>query len=256
MRITPFSQILFDALQYSGNDRNNITEETFSQFRDFINSRLREAWDSQEWQDLCRVSQFTTTVDENNVCYFIPNSDAGDILGVFNLNPLTSSRAVDYTYTLYDDGVNQKIILDSSTISTGWYYYRTKVPTLNGKLWNQTISYKPDSQVYFDSGSNTPSYFPVEGFQHTGNFYNCISLTSAGESPYTHPSKWSLVKIPYIFAQYLSWGAGANWFASESMMQEAGVLESKAMQLLDNEVDRISRQQKQIPKIKFTNPYR
>ena len=256
MRTIPFSQILFDALQYSGNDRYNINKETFGQFRDFINSRLREAWESQEWQDLCRVAQFTTTTDANGVCSFTPASDVGEIFGVYNYNPLTSSRTTDYTFTLFDDGTTAKVILDSSTIGSGWYYYRTKVPNLSGDIFNPLVAYAVGSQVYFDSGSNTPTYVPVEGFPHTGNFYTCIVNTNAGQSPSTNSTKWSVITLPYIFAHFLSWGAGANWYASEGMMQEAGVLESKAQQVLDNEVDKITRQQKQIPKLKFTNPYR
>lgn len=29
-----------------------------------------------------------------------------------------------------------------------------------------------------------------------GNFYQCVTATSAGESPATAPAKWSLVQIP------------------------------------------------------------
>lgn len=254
MRSQPFSQILFDALQYSGNDRANISDETFAQFRDFLNSRLREAWESQEWKDLCRVEQFTTTVDANNVCSFTPVADA-DILGVYNYNPLTSSRTTEYTYSLYDDGTNAKVILDSSTIGEGWYYYRVKAPTLNGTIY-KNIGYFVGSQIYFDDGSNSGTYLPVEGKPHRGNFYTCLLDTSAGQTPNSHPTKWRLEQIPYAFSQYMSWGAGANWYASEGMMQEAGVMEQKAIQVLDSEVDKIVRQQKQIPKLKFTNPYR
>jgi hypothetical protein len=256
MRSIPFSQILFDAIQYSGNDRANISDETFAQFRDFLNSRLREAWESQEWKDLCRVAQFTTTVDANNVCSFIPADDVGDIFGVYNLNPLTSSRNTEYTYSLYDDGTDAKVVLESSTIGEGWYYYRVKAPILNGVIYNPVVTYFEDSQIYFDSGSNSGTYFPVEGQPHKGNFYTCVNTASAGETPNSNPEKWKLEQIPYAFAHYMSWGAGANWYASEGMMQEAGTMEQKAIQVLDSEVDKIVRQQHQIPKLKFTNPYR
>jgi hypothetical protein len=256
MRSIPFSQVLFDALQYSGNDRNNISDETFAQFRDFLNSRLREAWESQEWKDLCRVAEFTTTVDANNVCSFIPAEECGDIFGVYNFNPLTSSRTTEYTYSLYDDGTNAKVVLESSTIGEGWYYYRVKAPILNGVIYNPITSYSAGAQIYFDSGSNTGTYIQVEGKPHYGNFYTCIISTSAGENPTTAPTKWKLDQIPYAFSSYMAWGAGANWYASEGMMQEAGVMEQKAIQVLDAEVDKIVRQQKQIPKLKFTNPYR
>ena len=256
MRTSNFSQILFDALQYSGNDRYNIFLETFGQFRDFCNARLREAWEMQEWPDLCRVEQFTTVYDAEGVGYFIPASDCGEIFGVYNLNPLLSSRAVGMTYQLYETGTEQRIVLEKTTIEEGWYYYRTKVPQLNGELYDSTTVYHPNSQIYFDSGSGSGTYTPVTGKPHSANFYTCLTLTNAGESPLTNPTKWKLEKIPYIFSQFLSWGATANWFASENLLQEALVIEQKAQQMLDLETDKIARQQNQIPKLRFTNPYR
>lgn len=256
MRTINFSQILFDAIQFSGNDRHNINKETFAQFRDFCNFRLRESWEFQEWPDLCRVEQFTTQYDANGVGYFVPATDCGEVLSVFNLNPLLSSRAVGMTYQLYDNGTETRIILEKTTIEEGWYYYRTKVPSINGEAYDSGVSYYPNSQMYFDSGSNTGTYAPVVGKPHTANFYTCLSITNAGETPSSHPAKWSIVKIPYIFGPFLAWGATANWFSSENLIQEAIVIEQKAQSMLDLETEKIARQQNQIPKLKFTNPYR
>lgn len=256
MRLTNFSQILFDALQFSGNDRYNISKETFGQFRDFCNTRLREAWEGQEWQDLCRVEQFTTVYDSAGVGYFIPATDCGEVLGVYNLNPLLSSRAVGMTYQLYDTGTEQRIVLEKTTILEGWYYYRVKVPNLTGELYDSSIPYYVGSQIYFDSGSGIGTYTPVDGKPHTANFYTCISNTSAGQTPLTNPEKWKIEKIPYIFGQFMAWGACANWLVSEALFQEALAIDAKARQVLDEEIDKVVRQQNQTPKLKFTNPYR
>lgn len=256
MRTINFSQVLFDAIQFSGNDRYNINTETFAQFRDFCNARLREAWEMQEWPDLCRVEQFTTQFDSAGVGYFIPAADCGEVLAVFNLNPLLSSRAVGMTYQLYENGTEQRIILEKTTITEGWYYYRTKVPVLTGEAFEAGVTYYPNSQVYFDTGSGTGTYTPATGKPHTANFYTCLSITNVGESPNTHPAKWKLEKIPYIFGPFLAWGATANWFSAENLIQEAIVLEQKAHTMLDLETDKIARQQNQIPKLRFTNPYR
>jgi hypothetical protein len=257
MRTTNFSQVLFDALQYSGNDRHNINNETFAQFRDFCNSRLREAWEMQEWNDLCRVSPFTTLTDPNGVPYFIPASDAGEILGVYNLNPLVSSRAVNMTYQLYNTGTENRVILERTAIVEGWYYYRLKVPVLTGDLYDPTITYFQNAQVYFDSGSGTGTYTPIAGKPHYGNFYTCVASNSgAGQTPNTHPANWKIEPIPYIFGQFLSMGACAMWFVSENLLQEATAIEYKAQAYLDAETDKIARQQNQTPKLKFTNPYR
>lgn len=256
MRTTNFSQVFFEALQYSGNDRHNITDETFAQFRDFISARLREAWEQDEWLDVCRLTQFTTTTDANNVVSFTLPSDVGEVLGIYSLNPQVTSRARDIGYEVYDNGTETKIILRSNVFENGWYNYRKKCPTLTGELYDNTKIYSQGVQVYFDSGSNTGSYLPVSGKPHYGNFYVALSVTvSAGNNPTTHPSDWQKIEIPYIFGNYLSWGAAANWLVSEGLMQEAAGLDSKATQMLSIEADKISRQQNQSQKIKFTNPY-
>lgn len=256
MRTTPFSQVLFEALQYSGNDRHNITNETFAQFRDFISARLREAWEQDEWPDLCRLAQFTTTTDANNVVSFTLPADAGEVLAVYNNNPQVTSRAKEFGYEVYDDGTTTKIILQSSLLTNGWYHYRIKCPQLTGDVYDPNVVYYQGSQVYFDSGSGTGSYVPVSGKPHIGNFYTCsVNNTTAGQNPSNTPTAWTKIEIPYIFGNYCSWGAAANWLVSEGMLQEAAGLDSKAGQMLSIEADKIARQQNQTRKIKFTNPY-
>ena len=258
MRTADFSQVLFEALQYSGNDRHNINDETFGQFRDFANARLREAWESDEWPDLCRVGQFTAVTDVNGVVSFtiVSTSDVAEILGLFTKNPQVTTRLQEIGYQLYDNGTSTKVIIQNSLVSDGWYHYRTKCPALVGDLYSPSVVYFQGSQVYFDSGSGTGTYLPVSGKPHNGNFYNCIvTSTVAGNSPTTNPASWQKVSIPYAFAHYLSWGSAASWFASENLLQEAGALEAKANERLSQEVDKIARQQNQISKIKFINPY-
>ena len=256
MRTADFSQILFESLQYSGNDRHNINDETFSQFRDFANARLREAWESNEWPDVCRVAQFTTTTDANGVVSFSTASDASEVLGVFTKNPQVTTRLQEIGYDLYDDGTTAKVILQNSLVSDGWYHYRTKCPSLVGELYNPAIVYYQGAQVYFDTGSASGTYLPVSGKPHYGNFYTAIgSSIPANYNPSTHPLEWRKVEIPYIFAHYLSWGSAANWFASENLIQEAGAIEAKANERLAVEVDKVARQQNQTSKIKFINPY-
>lgn len=250
MRTIDFSQVLFNALQFSGNDRQNIMPETFSQFRDFASTRMREAWETFEWQDVCRLAEFTVT-EQNGVKFFTPAADADEILAVFDKNPLATTRATGQTYTIYYDGV-EKIVVP---IDAGFYVYRIKCPELTGSAWNGSISYSPGSQAYFDEGSATGTYMPVEGKPHKGNFYNCVIPTVPGESPATHPSKWDKVQIPYVFGSYIAWGSTANWFISEGMVQEGAAVEAKAREALENEYDKATRQQGQFNRLTMIRTY-
>jgi hypothetical protein len=255
MRTTDFSKVLFDALQYSGNDRHNITSETFAQFRDFASARMREAWESNQWADVCRLSPFTASIDANNVNYFTPVEEADEILGVYARNPQETTKAVPLSYQIYDSGSTRRVIINNQQ-SEGYYLYRKDCPSLEGELYSPTVVYYQGAQVYFDSGSGTGSYTPVLGKPHAGNFYICTAAsTTAGQNPNSHPASWTKIEIPYIFSSFMSWASAANWFVSEGQIEEASVIEGKSREVLELEYDKFLRQQGQFGKINMIQTY-
>jgi hypothetical protein len=255
MRTTDFSKVLFDALQYSGNDRHNITSETFAQFRDFASARMREAWESNQWTDICRLSPFTTSIDVNNVAYFTPAEEADEILGVYSRNPQETTRAIQMSYQIYDTGSLRKVVI-SAQQADGYYLYRKDCPSFEGDLYSPTVVYYQGAQVYFDSGSGTGSYTPVLGKPHAGNFYVCtVASTTAGQNPNSHPASWTKIEIPYVFGSFMSWASAANWFVSEGQIQEAATVEAKANQILEQEYDKFLRQQGQFGRLNMIQTY-
>lgn len=256
MRTTDFSNILFESLQYAGQDRHNIRAETFAQFRDFSNARLRSVWELANWPDVIRLSAFTTVIDPvTDVPYFTPAAEAGEILNVYNKNPQVTTRSIDVGYELYSDGTNSRVIIGQKLLDSGFYRYRKKLTPINGELYSPTTVYYTGAQAYFDTGSNTGTYMPVLGRPHTANFYTCLSTTNAGENPTTHPAKWSKIEIPYVFGPYMAWGSAADWMVSEGNVEGAAVLEQKANGILDLELDKVLRQQGQFDRINMTKTY-
>lgn len=254
MRTTHFSPILFNSLQLAGQDRHNITSETFAQFRDLLSERLRMIWEAQDWPDLVRVSQLTVTNDgAGRVTAAIP-ADAGDILACYDSNPLVTSRASQLGFRLYDNGTTQ-VLNFLSDPGTVWAEYRTKRPELNGDLYSPSVAYSVGAQVYFDSGSNTGTYTPVVGKPHYGNFYACIDSTVAGQNPSTHPAKWQIVTIPYLFAAYAARGAYSDWLRSELQIEAAQVAEAEAERIMADTVDIVLRQQQQVGRINMNKTY-
>ena len=254
MRTIDFSQVFFNALQFSGNDRNNINDETFYQFRDFINYRLREIWESFPWVETTVLTNFTVTI-ENDVALFTPAADADEILGVFSKNPLVTSKALDVDYKIWSDNGVQKVIVGKQ-LSEGWYLYRKECPQLTGYLYSPSQVYFRDAQVYFDTGSNTGTYMPVLGKPHSGNFYKCIvESTISGDSPSSAPSKWEKIDIPYNFGTPLAWGSTANWFLSEGLIEAAGAIEQKYEQAREQEYDKATRQQGQFTRLNMVRTY-
>ena len=255
MRTTHFSPIFFNSLQYAGQDRHNISEETFAQFRDFINERIRHAWESQDWPDLIRVAQLTVTDNGLGLVTAAIPADAGEVMSCYDSDPLVSTRAGEISFRLYDDGSIQKLVF-STDPGTVFGEYRIKRPELVGDLYSPTVSYSIGSQVYFDTGSNTGSYTPVAGKPHYGNFYTCVDgPTNPGDNPTTHYYKWQLVKIPYLFAAYAARGAFADWLKSELQMEVAQVAELESQNTLVEAIDIILRQQKQVNRINMNKTY-
>jgi hypothetical protein len=254
MRITHFSPILFNALQYSGQDRHNISEETFAQYRDFISERLRNAWESQDWPDLIRVAQLTVTANGSGLVTAAIPADAGEVLNCYDRDPLVSTRSSELSFRLYDNGTTQSLVMPTDP-GTVYAEYRIKRPELVGDLYSVSVAYSVGAQAYFDSGSNTGTLIPIAGKPHYGNFYNCIGATTAGQSPSTHPTKWQIVQIPYIFAPYAARGAFSDWLKSELQLEAAQVAEAEAQNTLVEAIDLILRQQKQVNRINMNRTY-
>jgi hypothetical protein len=253
LRAVNFSTILFEGIQLAGQDRHNISDETFAQFRDFANQRLRMAWESQDWPDLVRVAQLTVDGTTGTVTAAIP-AEAGEVLNCYDQDPLLTPKAQPLSYRIYNDGSVVKLVFGSDP-STVWGEYRVKKPELFGDVWGSSITYSVGAQAYFDSGSGTGTTMPIPGKPHYGDFYECLEATTAGQSPATHPSKWVKKEVPYIFATFVSRGMYADWLRSELQIEAAQVAEQEAQAMLDLEIDKIFRQQKQSIRINMIRTY-
>jgi hypothetical protein len=253
MRTVNFSTILFEGIQLSGLDRHNIGEETFAQFRDFANQRLRMAWESQDWPDIVRVAELTVDATTGTVTAAIP-ADAGEMLNCYDQDPLLTTKAQPLSYRIYNDGSVVKLVFGSDP-STVWGEYRVKKPELLGDIWSSALAYSIGAQAYFDSGSNTGTAMPVPGKPHYGDFYECLDATTSGQSPFTHPAKWLKKEIPYIFGTFVSRGMFSDWLRSELQIEASQIAEQEAQGMLDLEIDKIFRQQKQSIRVNMIRTY-
>ena len=135
-----------------------------------------------------------------------------------------------------------------------WVEYRTRPPELFGLGWQQGVEYKVGSQAFFDTGSLSGSYKPQAGRPFSGNFYTCI-VNNVNRRPSEHLDEWVKIEIPYEFAPYVARAVFADYLRSEGQLDSARIAESEAQAFLDEEIDKISRQQGQIRRINFINPY-
>jgi hypothetical protein len=257
LRTIDFSSVFFEALQLAGLDRYFISDETFGQARDIINQRLRMAWESQQWPELIKIVKLTITLDANNAQSVAVPADAGEIFDCYNNDPRVTSKALTIPFDLYYENGSNKLLFNIEPVSDIWVRYRIRKPDITGSLYDSTVVYYKGSQIYFDSGSGSGTYTPISGRPHVGNFYTCVaqSNTVAGQNPISHPALWQKVDIPYVFGNYLSRAFVADNLRSELQFEAAQLAENDATLAMDLEVDKLLRQQGQMPKLRFNNPY-
>jgi len=252
MKTVDFSKILVDTIQLCGLDRKEITDSTFGQFRDFASNRAIMAWEHDRWPDLIRYENISV-VTAGDVYYCLKPTGAGEVFAIYDLNPINKTRARNLNFLIQHTDTEERLILNVDHPDGVWIEYRIEPVVFNGEKWDSTVSYQVGSQCYFDSGSNSGTYQPITGKTFSGNFYTCLTA-NVNTNP-SSSANWSKVKIPYIFGQYIARAVFADYLRSESQFDSAQFTEQEAKHFLDVEIDKVVRQQGQVQKINFIQPY-
>ena len=157
-------------------------------------------------------------------------TEIGDVMDCRTANPKTHPN--DSRALVWDNSENGIQILENAIYA--WVMFRLKRPRLLGDVFSTTATYAVDDQVYFASTTVR------------GNFYNCITATSAAESPSSASAKWSVVSIPEQFATGLIYAAQAKCLTGDdkAMVPQAIGLAEEELEL---EADVIYRQQSRTP---------
>ncbi len=150
------------------------------------------------------------------VAYEQTGKDAiGDVLRVTEKNPKTHANTRDIDKFTSENGV--QITEDVVFI---WLQFRMRCPQLKGAAYDATLIYTATtSQIYYQTSTTR------------GNFYNCVTTTSAGDSPASAAAKWAIVEIPRCLQGWIENGLAADWLADESP-NKAGKHEAMADGLL------------------------
>lgn len=117
-----------------------------------------------------------------------------EALGAWDKDPENNGDARPLNCFLSPEGAQ---VLDS--VAFCWLRFRRRTPDLRGDAYDETLAYAPGDQIYFASGTTR------------GNFYDCLSATTAGQTPITHPAKWAKVEIPLAFRAWLIHGAASDY---------------------------------------------
>jgi len=150
-----------------------------------------------------------------------------EVLRCTSGNPRLTRTYTEYDFELVDDGVH----LVSST-PVVWITYRPRRPVLLGSDYSSTSTYAVDDQVLFTVGT-------------TKNYWTCVSATSAGQSPTTHPDKWVKAQIPLIFQNYLAYGTVADALRMDGQPDRAALMDQMAADALTVEAQKLYNYQSQ-----------
>lgn len=245
MRSVYFSEILHTALQLAGLDRGLTTPERFSMVRDFASMRLRSVWEMNEWTDLKVLTSCPVVLVGERRTVPIAAS-LGQVITIWDKDPLAYS-ATQRDFELIEGVIN----LRSRREENVWVETRKESPRLFGDAWNTNQSYRKGAQVYYDSGSESGSLIPVNGYPVQGDFYEYTGENPSGTGSVPTIAPWQRVVIPKLFANAVIHGVHADYRRSTNELEAAQSAEADYAKAVDAALDQTLRQQGSTRPINF-----
>lgn len=274
MRTIDYIDVLSATADLCGLDRDNLSSNEFKKLRTSHSNRLATAYEWYDWPDLMRAEHrylrplYSATIayvvddiifyvagDAYYKCiqantgqapteaaywtvvtradfdpYISPEQTGqtvmGTVLGVFDKDPRRYETLVELDWHPSSNGIQL-----TDNLTKGWVEFRLRAPDLKGDAWDASGDYAVGDQAYF-SDYATP-----------GNFYDCATVTTGGESPITTAAKWTKVQIPYIFGRHLSQAGLADYLTSDQQSERKAQEELFAIELITNQVTLVAGQQ-------------
>ncbi len=152
----------------------------------------------------------------------------GEVLEVWDGHPYRSYAAEPVDYVLSENGV--QIVKNCPYV---WVQFRLRMDSLTGDAWDSATVYTAGQQVYYRTSSTR------------GNFYNCVTTTSAGESPVSAAAKWSVVELPLVLKGYLVSALHAEWLIGDGQVDKGFAELARAKARLAEQVELLAAQQQQ-----------
>jgi hypothetical protein len=131
-------------------------------------------------------------------------------------------------------GTNGYVTYNTNPANPIYIYYRRVPYNYSGGTYSSTSTYVAGQYIYFTrtTGAQTG----------TSDYWKCLSATTAGQSPETHPSKWELQPVPEMISQPLVWQTYGDWLVQDGQADKAVQAYAISEQKKNEEWDRIERQ--------------
>jgi hypothetical protein len=181
--------------------------------------------DTDYWEEATSLQRYVAYEQEDETAL-------GEVLAVWNVDPRANRYAVQLPTRRSSRGV--EIPPAVTTGNSVWVEYRLRPVQMNANTWLAASTYAAGQEVYFATD---------------GRCYECLSATSAGESPSTAPAKWSEIEFPYIFQHVVAAGAARGLLKTDGQHAKARGENSDVAALLDEEVGKIVSQEGVRPQV-------
>ena len=234
MRVGHYSDYLVRIAGLCGIASGSLLDEEKTQFNGWFTKHADGVWDQYPWP-------LTTVIEQRtpNANFVIALDQAGEteidtVFEVYKTSPLIVSRPTRLPWTLTADGI--QLIGQTAAVAV-WVYYRRESPTFSGSDYSASATYAVGDYIYY---TNTAG---------KGNYYLCISATSAGQNPDTNAVKWTRQELPYDFLEFVIHSAYADWLRSDGQNDKGAQADAQASEILATTVDKLERQQRFIPEL-------
>lgn len=279
MLATTYARLLARTLALSGTQASTTDSADLAQIGTLIDSRCRAAWEHYWWPETMQsearpyradyasgttyaigdevyypttgyyytATASTTGNAPTNNSYWellldiepaeVPYtatglSAIGKVRQVAASDPQDGAGARNLPFALTATGVR---LIGQTVPMLAYVWYQLRAPELSGATYSAGATYAVDDRIYFASGSGT----------YEGDYWTCLTATSAGESPSTHAAKWQRNEIPSILVDAIAYGTAADLMRAGGKADLAPYLEDKAETALIREQSKLMAMQRQ-----------
>jgi hypothetical protein len=153
-------------------------------------------------------------------------TDIGAVFAVTEDNPKTNFQTNALDFWKSENGIQVPHGQDGS-VARVWLEYRIRAPRLYGEVFSASATYAattlPD-QMYYAATSGG-----------VGDFYNCVTGTTPGDTPVSAPTKWAVVQIPRFMERFLIAAVYADYLEGDGQTEKAAAVSNQAREFLAEE---------------------
>lgn len=118
-----------------------------------------------------------------------------------------------------------------------WLEFRPRPAKFAAEIYSATATYAAGDVVYFPE---------------IGDVYECVTATSAAETPLTHSAKWTLQEMPDFLELAVKAGALADYLTGDERPNAAARWDAKFIELLDEQVWQLTKLQGQTGRARYS----